>query len=116
QQACLVAFAEQVELRFGQTQIGELEGQHFAGSQSVQQNQAHDGEVAKAMEAAPEAADIVRGKGLNETARFGQVQALGDGAAPASITDRGLGIVNALERGLFGEIAKKMETEQVAHQ
>ena len=54
QNAFLVAFAEDSHLR-----LGELERQHFARAQTIEQHQADQGEIAKGAKATPEVSDFV---------------------------------------------------------
>jgi len=59
QNAFFVSFAEDSHLCFGQLQILDLKSQHLARAQTVQQHQAHQGEIAKGAKAAPEPGDYL---------------------------------------------------------
>ena len=58
QNAFLVPFAEDSHLCLGQLEIFELKGQHLAGTQTIEQHQADQGEIAKGARAVPEPGDI----------------------------------------------------------
>ena len=59
QNAFLVPFAEDSHVCFGELQILDLKSQHLARAQTVQQHQAHQGEIAKGAKAAPELGDFL---------------------------------------------------------
>ena len=59
QDARAVAFAEHAHLRVGQLQVGEPESEDFTGTQTIQQHQPHQGEIAEGTKAVPELGDFV---------------------------------------------------------
>jgi len=70
QESLLVSFAEDTYLRISQMEIVKLESQDLAGTQTIEQHQAHQGEIAKGVKAAPECSDVVRGEGHDHAPRL----------------------------------------------
>jgi len=56
QEAKFVAFARNAKLCFGKQRVVPIQSQYFGGPQSLQEHQAHDGQVARSAEARPETA------------------------------------------------------------
>jgi len=59
EEAELVAFASYAELGFGQQYVVRTQSQHFGGSESMHEHQAHDGQVARGVETGPEARHFI---------------------------------------------------------
>ena len=66
QQALLISFAEDADLRIGQLEIFELEIEGFLGAQAVEQHQGDQGEIPKGTKAAPELGDFIGGERHND--------------------------------------------------
>jgi hypothetical protein len=60
QNAFLVSFAEDPHLRIRQLGILDLKSRHLARTQASEQHQAHQGEIAEGVQAAPELGDFLR--------------------------------------------------------
>jgi hypothetical protein len=62
QEARLVPFAQHTHLRIRQLQVGELQREHFTGTQTILQHQPHQGEVAEGAKGAPDLSDLFGGE------------------------------------------------------
>ena len=87
QQPGAAALAHHAQVRFGGLEVIELEAQDFTTAQTVEQHQAHDGEIAESVEAAPEARNLLGGKGLDEATRLLESQSAADDAAWAAVAE-----------------------------
>jgi hypothetical protein len=88
QVALFPAFAQNAQLGLGQLQIFELKGQNLAGTQPIQQHQAHDSKIPEGMEAVPETSDLFGGERLDHAPRFFEAKTEGDSTMWAAITER----------------------------
>jgi len=61
QKTFLVAFAEYQDLRFGKSQVFQPQIEDFAGAESIEQHQGHQGEVTKRAKAVPKLGDLLGG-------------------------------------------------------
>ena len=62
EEAQLVALAANAELSFGQQHILRVQSQHLGGAKPMHEHQADDGQVARGMEACPEACHFIDGE------------------------------------------------------
>lgn len=102
QDALLVPLAQDAQMGIGQLEIFELKGQSFTGTQTVEQHQAHQGEIAKGPKAAPELGDLMGRKRHDDAPGLPEAQTQGYGAAGPAIAERRSGRVGRLEVGLAG--------------
>ena len=70
QDASLAAFTQGRDLGVSQVQIFQLQPQHFAGAQAIQQHEARQREVAEGAETGPKLGHLFRRKRYNHAARF----------------------------------------------
>ena len=102
QDALLVPFARDAELRLCQLEIFEAEFQDFAGAQPVEQHHAYKGEVAERSETAPELSDFFGRQGNDNTVGLPKTEAVSDGFAGTAPTEWGPRHIRALEVGMAG--------------
>ncbi len=116
--AFLVALAENPHVGVGELKIIESESQNLTGTQTVQEHQAHQSEIAKGAKAAPEPGHFFGTQRYNHASRLSQAEPPGHGAVRLAVAERGSGLIEALEVELAGRnllsVMKAVHTTQHA--
>jgi hypothetical protein len=110
----LAALAQDVEARFGEQEILQLELKDLARAQAVLQHESDNGEIAEGAKAFPEAGDLVCGEGHDHWARLLQSQIGRNLGLPATVAERRASGIPALKKRLAGNLLCVMEAIQAA--
>jgi hypothetical protein len=97
QQALLISFAEDPDVRIGQLEIFESEIEGLTGAQAVQQHQGDQGEIPRGTKADPELGDLIGGERHNDALWLLEPKPGGNHALWAAVTERGSCALGALE-------------------
>ena len=100
--ALLVSFSVDPHLVLGELQVFQLKPQDLAGTQTVEEHQAHQAKIAKGAEASPELRDFIGRERHDDSPVLFEAQSQGDGAARPAIAERGSCSVGALEVDFAG--------------
>src|SRR5215469_13346944 len=113
-EAFLTSLADDVKASFGEGQVLQLELEHFAGAQAIEQHQSYDGQVAEGAKAFPETSHLVGGQGYDYTARLPHSQLGSDLRLPTAITERRAGGIPAPKVRFPGNLMSVMEAIEAA--
>src|SRR5208282_1700658 len=95
-------FAKRTQLALSELQVFQLKSQDLAGTQTIEEHQAHESQIAIGAETLPELRDFFRREWHDDPPILFEAKAPGDGGAGSAVAERGpLGIA-ALEMHFAG--------------
>jgi len=85
----LVAFAERMQLAFSELQVFHLKSQHLATTQTIEEHQADESQIAIGAEALPELRNFFRREWHDDRSNLFEAEAPGDGGVAPAVAERG---------------------------
>ena len=93
-----------------------MQRQDFAGTQAVEQHQAHHGEIAEGAKAGPEPGDLLGRQRLDNAPRLLEAETEGDSAVGTAVAERAARRIGALEMGMAaGDLLSEVESIQATN-
>ena len=112
QETLLAALAQDVEARFGEQEILQLELKDLARAQAVLQHEGDDGKIAEGAKAFPETGNLVSGEGHDHAAWLSQSEVGRNLGLPVAVAERRARGIPAREERFAGNFLCVMEAIQ----
>ncbi len=89
QHASCVAFAKRTQLAFSELQVFHLKSQHLARTQTIEEHQADESQIAIGAETLPELRNFFRREWHDDPSILFEAEAPGDGGVAPAVAERG---------------------------